>query len=149
MWDKCLKIIKKFFGKNLLGVIFFGSSVYGKGRDFDFIVIIKKKLTVSKLLKINRKLSSSLSKSFNYSKIFDVHVFDLENFKKNLESGTFISGIAIGYKIIFDKIGLEKILVENFEKLKKLNYEIFVGNRKVNLSKFAEIRSSIIKRKYR
>lgn len=147
MWNKCLNIIKNFFGKDLLGVIFFGSSVYGRGRDFDLIVIVKKNIPVHQLLKINKNISSLLSKSFNYSKIFDVHVFDLKNFEKNLESGSFVSGISLGYKILFDKAGLEEILARSFKKLKDLNYEIIIGNRRINLSKFAEIRYSLMKSK--
>ena len=115
------KIIENL--KDTLAIIVFGSFVYrGKGKDIDIIIITKNSYDVKKQIEIRMKLN----REFNYKYIFDIHIFSLEEFIKNLKPGTFLTGLALGYKIIYDRINVEKYLKEFFKEILKENI-IFVN----------------------
>ena len=109
------KITRKILDEvgDVLAIILFGSYArFGKGQDIDLIVIIRDKLNLKKKEELERNLASKLNKEFNYKYLFDIHIFDLETFKKNLRPPNFLSGLFLGYEILYDKIGIKTIIEE-------------------------------------
>ena len=119
LFEKITEIVRDFFGDDLCSLIVFGSSVYyGRGRDLDLIVIVKKKLNMKEKLRLEYRLSRKLGQAIKDT-LFDVHVFDIESFNENLQPDTFLGGLALGYIVLYDKINIEKHI---FEFLKKLSH---------------------------
>jgi len=74
----------------------------------------------------------------------DPHVMDLEMFRENLVPGSFLSGLALGYEIVYDRIGVEKLILEFLEKLAKTKYVLHNEYGSWELSRHAYI---LLKRK--
>ena len=119
MFYKIVERILEELKDDVLAIILFGSYArFGKGNDIDLVVITKHKFPISKKEEIERKLVSNLNKEFNYKYLFDVHIFDIEGFKKNLKPPNFLSGIFLGYKVLYDKVNVQKI-IESMKKYAK------------------------------
>ncbi|MCD6380900.1 MAG: hypothetical protein J7L50_01055 [Candidatus Odinarchaeota archaeon] len=114
--------MQDIFKDNLLAVIVFGSSVYLKeGKDIDVIVIVDEDLSIKEKLHFEYKISTMFCKKYKVCNL-DVHLFSLNDFIENLEVGTFLSGLALGYKIIFDRVGVEMYILNFLKKLSKEDY---------------------------
>lgn len=102
MLFKISKIIKKKFGKNLVSIVLFGSFVRGfKGQDIDILVVVRNlPKSWKKIRCLEKKLESHLFKKTE--RICDIHLFSPKNFKENLVAGSFLTGLALGYRVIFD-----------------------------------------------
>ena len=111
---------KEILGENLKAIIVFGSTIYlGKGKDIDLIIIIDKEINIRGKLELEYKLKQILQKTIP-NKIFDVHVFNLKEFKENLQPGTMLSGLALGYEIIYGSIRPAKgKLIQAYKELNK------------------------------
>ncbi len=81
-----------------------------------------------------------LLKILNYKSIPDVIFLTLEDFLDNLKPGTFLSGLALGYKILYDKILIDKYIKKFMEELSKEYYAIVKNGERYLLNKFAMIR---------
>jgi hypothetical protein len=64
-----------------------------------------------------------------------------------MEVGSFLSGLALGYKVIHDKLDIEERILRMLEKLTEQRY-IYLNRRygEWNISKIAKITLSIKKR---
>lgn len=75
-FDKVNKLIKNYFGENLVSLIIFGSSCRKKKfkiiSDLDYFVILKKKVINQN--KISRELKKRLS---NYYALLSFNIYDL------------------------------------------------------------------------
>ncbi|MET1159356.1 MAG: hypothetical protein ABWW65_00175 [Thermoprotei archaeon] len=105
----------------ILAIIVFGSSIYwGKGRDLDVVVIIENSINYKEKLGIEYEIAKQLQKRLE--KNIDIHVFGYRDFLENLVPGSFLAGLALGYEIIYDRIGIEKYIFEYLERLSKEKY---------------------------
>jgi hypothetical protein len=78
-------------------------------------------------------------------KPFDIIVLDIETLYENAKPGGIVSGLIIGYRTIYDDVGIgvivNKLIKEITESEKE--YVVIKGNKRINLSLLAKI-----KRKY-
>jgi len=125
-------------GKEVLGVIIFGSYVYSplKARDIDLLIIINSIKDINEKIDLEVKTSITLWRTLR--KPIDIHVFDLSTFKENLEPGSFLSGLTLGYKIIYDKVGLTKLIEELIKKIAKIKEYTYIKRKKWDLALIAK-----------
>ncbi len=120
-------------------IIVFGSTIYmGRGRDIDLIVIIDKLKGLAEKQELEYTLMIELMKKHK-DLIFDVHVMDIELFRENLVPGTFLSGLALGYTILYDEINIEKQILDFLNKLSREKYILHNKYGSWDLSKHARI----------
>jgi len=140
------KILKKR-GKRLVSLAIFGSSVYNpmKAEDIDLLIIVDLVKDVFEKSNLEMELSKTLKKVMPKTS-FDVVIFDIESFKENLEPGTIASGLIYGYKILYDELGLEKLLVPLIEKIAHTETEYVVqkNGRRINLSAFSRVKLRLL-----
>ena len=106
--SRIILFLENVFGDKLLSIILFGSTVYmGVGRDIDLIVIVDDRLGLYDKFDIEYRLRSRLCLDYRICGV-DIHVMDMDIFRENLQPGTFLSGLALGYRILYDRIGIEK-----------------------------------------
>ena len=128
------------FNRKLLSLVLFGSYVRSprKAEDIDLLVIIDRIENVHEKFEIEKELSLNLIKELQMP--FEVVVLDFNNFIENLKEGTFISGLVLGYKILYDEISIEKYIKELCKKLiENLDYEFIKHGKRYRLSIFAKI----------
>jgi len=143
--SKIVVFLERFFGDKLLSIILFGSTVYmGFGRDIDLIVVVDEEIDLYSKFDTEYRLRSRLCLDYRLCGV-DIHVMDIDLFKENLKPSTFLSGLALGYKILYDRIGIEKQILDFMEKLVKEKYIIHNKYGSWNISFYAE---RILKRKH-
>jgi len=128
-------------GKKVLATILFGSYVYSprKARDIDMIVIVDYLKNINDKVTLEVEISRKLRKLFR--KNIDIQVFDIESFEENLIAGTFLTGLVLGYKIIYDTIGVEEKIREFIKEIGKEDKYVFIKKRKWNLAAIAKTKS--------
>jgi hypothetical protein len=84
-----------------------------------------------------------------FAKPIDVILIDEKNFYENLKPGTVISGLIIGYKKIYDEIKIEKLINELAMEIAEIDYEIYKGKRKIDLSSISKVKMKIEKARNR
>ncbi len=138
-------LILSELGDRAVALIVFGSSVYWRNaRDVDLIVIIKEPLTPKEKAALEYKIASRAQKlKLPY---LDVHVMSMHDFKDNLVPGTFLSGLALGYQVLLDRVNVEPLILSFLRKLSEDEYILYNRHGKWNLSKMAEI---LLRRKLR
>jgi len=122
LYNLLTSIIGDFLVDRLKAIIVFGSMIYlGKGNDLDLLIIIDTLDTLKEKFNLESKISQILRREFpDYN--FDVHIFSVEEFKDNLSPGSFLSGLALGYEVIYDKVNLESEILLFLERLSKDKY---------------------------
>ena len=110
----------------------------GKPRDIDVVVVIDNLRNIHEKAFLEATLAKSLMRELR--KQVDILVFDEESFKENLKPGTVLSGLILGHKILYDKIGVSRELVKLFNELAKENY-VYIKRRTWNLSKIAKVKT--------
>lgn len=119
-FNKVNKLIKNYFGNDLISLVIFGSScrrgVFKITSDVDYIIILKN------LKKSQDRISRSLkNKLRNIFPLVAFNIYSRNNFVKILEHNTwFTLTVKLGYEIYFDKNDFFKKSIENnFKKLKQ------------------------------
>ena len=110
----------KTIRSDVIAIILFGSTVYmGRGRDLDVIVIVENYFKDP--INDSIELRTKLNKMLKYNPIVDVHVFTIEDFKSNLTPGSFLSGLALGYEIIYDRSRghIHELIMKMLEELSR------------------------------
>ncbi len=139
--SKINEIVRTILGSKLAAIILFGSSVYmGYSREVDLLILIDNLADFNEKIELEVEIQRSLNRLFNYDTVFDVNVLDLKQLNENLETGSFLSGLALGYKIIYDKIGVEEKILDMLRKLSKSKYILVNKYGEWNLSRIAEIK---------
>ena len=94
---------------------------YSKYDNYDAINVDRVK-DIPKDIKDNleKKLSIDLTRRYRYRKVFDIHILTLDSFLENLKPPSFISGIFLGYEVIYDKINIKNIVECMRERLRRL-----------------------------
>jgi len=117
--EKIFSLVKTM-RSDITAIILFGSTVYmGRGRDLDIIVVVENYLKDP--INDSIDLRTKLNKILKYNPIVDVHVFTIEDFKSNLISGSFLSGLALGYEVIYDRSQgrIHELIMKMLEELSK------------------------------
>jgi predicted nucleotidyltransferase len=139
--------LSEVLADRLKSIILFGSSMYmGHGGDVDILVVIDRLEGLEEKISLEEKIIEYLNRLFDYRIVFDVHVLDTGGLDKNMEVGSFLSGLALGYKIIHDKLDIEEKILRMLEKLTEQRYIYFNRYGEWNISKIAKITLSIKKR---
>lgn len=132
-------IIGDVLKDRLKAIVVFGSMIYlGKGNDLDLLIVIDKIDTLKEKFSLESKISRILRREFpDYN--FDVHIFSVEEFKNNLSPGSFLSGLALGYEVIYDKVDLEDEILLFLKRLSREKYLLHNKYGTWNLSFHAKI----------
>jgi len=137
-------MLETLLGTRLVSIILFGSSIYiGRGRDVDILILIDSISGLDEKMDLEEEVKMLLNRSFNYEVVFDAHILDLEQFNENLKIGSFLSGLSLGYQVIYDKNNVEEKIVEMLKTLSKSRYIMVNKYGRWNLSKIAEIKLRI------
>lgn len=72
---------------------------------------------------------------------------DEKSFYDNLEPGTVISGLVIGYKKIYDEMKIDKLINELAMKIAEMDYRIYKRNKEINLSSISKVKMKVGKAK--
>ncbi|MDK6028833.1 nucleotidyltransferase domain-containing protein [Ignisphaera sp. 4213-co] len=105
-----VKRVVESYSKTLKALVLFGSYVYNplKSRDIDTLLIVDKLVNAKEKLAIEVEVARNVKALCR--KPVDVIVFDIDMLKENAEPGGIVSGLVIGYKILYDDIGMQKLL---------------------------------------
>ncbi|MEM2069414.1 MAG: hypothetical protein QXY32_06770 [Nitrososphaerota archaeon] len=142
--SRIIRMLETLLGTRLVSIILFGSSIYiGRGRDVDILILIDSISGLDEKMDLEEKVKMLLNRSFNYEVVFDAHILDLEQFNENLKIGSFLSGLSLGYQVIYDKNNVEEKIVEMLKTLSKSRYIMVNKYGRWNLSKIAEIKLRI------
>jgi len=141
------QVLGEVLADRLKSIILFGSSIYmGHGGDIDILVVIDRLEGLEEKISLEEKIIEYLNRLFDYRIIFDVHVLDTGGLDKNMEVGSFLSGLALGYKVIHDKLDIEGKILRMLEKLAEQRYIYLNRYGEWDISKIAEITLNIKKR---
>ncbi len=131
--------IKEVLGRDAVGVVVFGSTIYlGSGRDVDLIVITKGEVGLKDRLEVEYRIKKELEAVLKGS-VLDVHVMDIEEFRSNLRPGTFLSGLALGYEVLKGEEVLEPLILNFLRELSKGRYVLHNRYGTWNLSHHARV----------
>jgi len=124
-------------GLRLRALILFGSYVYNapKARDVDVVVVVDRISNPKELASLATELAVRLRKAAG--RVFDVLLFDEESFYENLQPGTVLSGLVMGFKALYDEIGVSRAVEELVKLLAGSDYKYCKGRRCVDLSAVA------------
>lgn len=134
-----VKRVVESYGKTLKALVLFGSYVYNplKSRDIDILLIVDKLVNAKEKLAIEVEVARNVKALCR--KPVDVIVFDIDMLKENAEPGGIVSGLVIGYKILYDDIGMQKIVEGVADKIsREESYIIIKNNRRIDLSAIAK-----------
>jgi len=144
--SKINRVLGDVLGDRLESIILFGSSIYmGHGGDIDILVVVDCLEGLEEKISLEEKIIECLSKMFGYRITFDVHILDTRGLDKNMEVGGFLSGLALGYKIIYDKLSINGKILGMLEKLSEQRYIYLNRYGEWDISKIAKITLSIKK----
>lgn len=120
-------------------LILFGSSVFRpmNARDIDILVVVDKIDLHEKIsLEINiiKALKNTIKKNL------DVIVLDENSLLENIEPGAVASGLIAGYKVIYDEINIENLIIGIAKRIAFEKYIIQKSGKKINLSAIAKAR---------
>jgi len=132
-------------GKHLKSLIMFGSCVYNpvKARDLDLLIIVDRILNALEKHDLEIEVAKAL-RTIHSRMPVDVIVFDEDSFKENSEPGGLASGLAAGYRVIHDELGLEDLVTGLYEKLAQSEILVQKNRRKINLSALAKAKLRLL-----
>ncbi len=142
MFSSIVNIAREIFGDRLLAVVVFGSSVYydKQSVDVDVLIVVDGELSFEKKLSKETELRIKLLRASGGNRAFDTHVMDVRQFQDNLKPGAFLSGLALGYKVLYDRMGFDGYVEKLLQRLADENYVLVNKYGRWNLSKIARIR---------
>ena len=107
LYEALVEAARSLFDDDLCSVIVFGSSVYmGAGRDIDVLVVVARSLDTREKMSLELEVLKRLRSTCGMLPL-DVHVLGLEDLGDNLRPGGFLSGLALGYRILYDKCNVK------------------------------------------
>lgn len=117
-----MSTVREVLGERVRGIIMFGSCVYmGIGEDVDVLVVVDGELDLKRKLELEYQLLRELNRRFE-DVPFDVHIMSMEELRENLVPGSFLSGLALGYEVVYDDAGLEGEVLRFLEALSREDY---------------------------
>ena len=147
--DLIISKVKEVIGESLVGIIVFGSTLYlGVGRDLDLIVVIKEELNLRSRFNLELTLRESL-KTLIRDSVADVHILSINEFRNNLKPGSPLSGLALGYEVLYGDSVLEPLILNFLKELSRDKYVIHNEYGTWNLSHYARITYNLRVRKFK
>ncbi len=138
LYEELKQFVLKALGERVLAIILFGSYIYwGTARDIDLLVIVEGSMTPREKVLLEYEISSQARKLD--LPFLDVHVLSMRDFRENLTPGTFLSGLALGYHVVLDKVDIESLILSFLEELSEDTYIFYNRHGKWNLSRMAVI----------
>ncbi len=138
-YERIAEAVKRVLGDSVLGIILFGSYIYmGRGRDIDLVIVVREEVSARKRFDLELAVSRELRKIARDT-VFDVHILSMEDFKRNLTPGTFLSGLALGYEILLDKADINNEILKFLQKLASEKYILHNRHGTWNLSHHARV----------
>lgn len=131
----------KKHGKILKALVLFGSSVYNplRSRDLDLLVVIDKLTDAKEKHELEVEILKSL-RQIKLGKPIDVLVLDIEMLKENAKPGGVVSGLILGYKSLYDELGISTIVEKITDEVsEEKDYVVIKENRKLNLYILAKL----------
>lgn len=130
--------------KSLKSLILFGSSIFRpvKARDIDMLIVVDK-INLQEKISLEIIITKALKNIIK--KTLDITILDEDSLKENLEPGAFASGLIAGYKILYDEIGLDEMIMKTAEKIALGEYIIQKDGKRINLSAIAKVRLKLEK----
>lgn len=142
--SKIKEAIRILFNDRLKSIVLFGSYIYmGYGRDLDILIIIDRIKCLEEKFELEEKATEILNRLFKYNVPIDVHILGVEELDQNTRIGSFLSGLVLGYNVIYDECNVERKIEKMLEELAKLNYIYVNRYGEWNLSKLAKITMNI------
>jgi len=144
--DTVLSEVLKWCGERglkLKALVIFGSYVLNpvKARDVDLLVVVERlNVKLREVILMSVELSSRLRKISGRS--YDVVLLDEGSLHENVQPGTVLSGLILGYRVIYDEVGINDLVSTLTELLANTDYRYFKG-RWVDLSTLARARKAI------
>lgn len=137
--------VLKSFNKVLKALVIFGSSTFSKSpNDLDLLVVIDELGSVSEKFELELSISKSL-RDLRSSKPFDIIVLDVKSLEENVVPGSFLTGLILGYKVIYDDLGFKYLIKDIVKRLVSTDDFILIKHgRKVNLKAVAIAKDSTI-----
>ncbi len=137
-YRKLIDKLREFLGSHIQAIIIFGSYIYRRcSNDIDVLVIIDKEIGFLNKQKIEYEVMRYFLKMRH---ILDIHIFDMNSFRENLRSGTFLSGLALGYETIYLKNPcVEKEILVFLKELSDEKYILYNKYGRWDLSHHAKI----------
>jgi predicted nucleotidyltransferase len=135
--------VLKSFGKVLKALVIFGSSAFSRNpNDIDLLVVVNKLSSVNEKIELELSISRSL-RDLEPGKPFDVVVLDVEMLKENMVVGSFLTGLVLGYRVVYDEIGFDDLVKNLIRDLTNStdDYVLIKRGRKVNLKAIAIAKS--------
>lgn len=114
-----------------------------RSRDLDLLVVVDKLTDAKEKHELEVEILRSL-KQVKLGKPIDVLVLDVEMFKENAKPGGVVSGIILGYKPLYDELGLSNIVKKIINEVsEEKDYVIIKKNRKTNIYLIAKSKKKI------
>jgi predicted nucleotidyltransferase len=135
--------VLKSFGKVLKALVIFGSSIFSRNpNDIDLLIVVNKLSSVGEKIELELSISRSL-RDLEPGKPFDVVVLDVEMLKENMVVGSFLTGLVLGYRVVYDEIGFDDMVKNLIKDLASSadDYVLIKRGRKVNLKAIAIAKS--------
>ncbi len=137
-YEKLKDLVLEELGDRVLAALVFGSSIYWRdARDVDLLIVVRESLDPKAKMEVEHKISSRALRRGLLP--LDVHVMGLRDFRDNLSPGTFLSGLALGYRVLIDKIDVDSLIVPFLGELSEGDYVLYNRHGRWNLSKMAKI----------
>jgi len=139
--ERVLSLIKEVtnrLGKELLCVVLFGSYVYKyrEARDIDIIVVVNELKDLEEKMHLEVRLTHVLRSALAIP--VDIIVFDLDSLKENLRPGTVLSGLVLGFRVLYDAVGFTRYFKELVKGLAQDDYVLY-KKRSLRLSRLAKV----------
>lgn len=139
--ERVLSLIKEVtnrLGKELLCVVLFGSYVYKyrEARDIDIIVVVNELKDLEEKMRLEVRLTHVLRSALAIP--VDIIVFDLDSLKENLRPGTVLSGLVLGFRVLYDAVGFTRYFKELVKGLAQDDYVLY-KKRALRLSRLAKV----------
>lgn len=138
-YSEILRGLLDILGEELLAAFVFGSTIYyGKGRDVDIVAVVSKDRNMKEKLALEYRIRRHLCRDYRICGA-DLHVMSIHEFRENLKPGTFLSGFALGYRVLLDRGNIEKEVLSFLKLLNGSDYVIYNRYGRWNLGRHAGI----------
>jgi len=119
-------------------VVLFGSYVYKyrEARDIDIIVVVNELKDLEEKMRLEVRLTHVLRSALAIP--VDIIVFDLDSLKENLRPGTVLSGLVLGFRVLYDAVGFTRYFKELVKGLAQDDYVLY-KKRALRLSRLAKV----------
>ena len=128
--DQVLDELQRLYGDKLLAVVLFGSTIYSPhmAHDVDLVVVVKEHIS-DNLLQEHVEVTRRLLERTGYDKSLDVHVLTLDELRECMKAGTFLAGLALGFRVLYDRCGIRKIICDFLRELADYTHPVVLVNR--------------------